>query len=822
VAEPAAAPSLPSHAAVVIVGAGIVGCSAAYALIQRDWRDVVVLEQGPLFATGGSTTHAPGLVYQTNPSKTMSALAQRAVALYASFELEGLPCWHDVGSLEVARTPERWRDLHRKAGWATSWGIDAELIGPGAARDLLPLLDPAQILGAFHVPSDGIAKAPRVAEALARAASDNGATFHAHTQVTGFEIVDGSARGVTTPLGTITTEKVLVCAGIWGPLVGKLAGVSIPLAVCQHQYVRTTPLPELAEFAGQEVIHPVLRDQDRAMYERQHGDCYGVGSYAHTPLLVDPAAILSHAAAPVMPSVVPFTPDHFAPAWNDARDLLPALRGVEIAEAMNGMFSFTPDGFPLIGEAAAVRGFWVAEAVWVTHGGGVGQAVADLVTDGGSDLDLHDCDLNRFDAHARTQTYVQARGATQYDEIYDIIHPLQPLEHPRLLRVPPFHAQQTALGATFFEARGWERPQWYESNASLLDEFPVAPRDGWTGRFWSPIAGAEHLATRARAGLYDMSALYRIEVSGRGACAFLERMTTNRIDKPVGSVVYALMLDERGGIRSDVTIARLGRDHFQLGGNGPLDLDWLRRHLPSDGSVQLRDITGSTFCLGLWGPNARHILASVCAADLGNAAFPYFSARQIEVGAVPVTALRVSYVGELGWELYAPVEYGARLWDALWDGGLAHGLIAGGRAAFETLRIEKGYRSWGTDMTTEHDPYEAGLGFAVKSKKGDFIGRDLLVPFNDHPERRLSCITLDDPNAVLMGKEPILIDGTSVGYVTSSGFGFSVGQSIAYGYLPPSHADAGSRVTIESFGAALHATVQSDPLFDPAGERLRW
>jgi glycine cleavage system aminomethyltransferase T/glycine/D-amino acid oxidase-like deaminating enzyme len=818
VAEPAAT-ALPAHAAIVIVGAGIVGCSAAYALTQRGWRDVVVVEQGPLFATGGSTSHAPGLVFQTNPSKTMAIFAKRAVELYSTFDLDGLPCWHGAGSLEVARTPERWRDLRRKLGWAKSWGIDAALIGPGEVQRLLPLIDPGQILGAYHVPSDGIAKAPRVAEAFARAASATGASFHAHTQLTGFEISNGRVHGVVTSQGVIATEQVLVCCGIWGPIVGRLAGVSIPLAVCQHQYVTTTPLPELAEFAGQEVAHPILRDQDRAMYERQIGDRYGVGSYAHEPLLVDPAAILSHADAPVMPSIMSFTPEHFAGPWNDARDLLPALRGAQITESMNGMFSFTPDGFPLIGEAANVRGFWVAEAVWVTHGGGVGQAVADLITDGRADLDLHDCDLNRFDAYAHTATYVQARGAHQYDEVYDIIHPLQPLENPRPVRVPPFHDREQALGAVFFEARGWERPQWYESNAPLLDEYPVAPRDGWAGMFWSPIAGAEHLAVRERAGLFDMSTLYRIEVTGAGACALLDRLTTNRIDRPAGSVVYSLLLDSQGGIRSDVTIARLGPDHFQLGGNGPLDLDWLKRHARELDNVHLRDISGSTVCIGLWGPRARGILTAVSVSDLDNDAFPYFSARQIAVGPVPTTALRVSYVGELGWELYAPVEYGAHLWDALWTAGQAHGLIATGRAAFETMRLEKGYRSWGTDMTTEHTPAEAGLAFAVKPKKGNFIGRDALTA---EPSQVLSCLTLDDPTVVVMGKEPVLIGDKPVGYVTSAGFGFSVGKSIAYAWLPADRAVPGSTVSIEYFGQAHPATVQTDPLFDPKGERLRW
>lgn len=821
-ADPGAHAALPKHASIVIVGAGIVGTAAAHALTQRGWRDVVVLDQGPRFAPGGSTTHAPGLVFQTNPSKTMAALAKRSIALYASLLGEdGQPCWYGVGSLEVARTPERWHDLHRKLGLAKSWGIDAKVISPAEARALVPLLDASQIVGAYHVPSDGIAKAARAAEALARAAMRSGATVHGGCQVTGFDLSGGRVQGVVTPQGTIETELVLVCAGIWGPLVGRLAGVSIPLAVCQHQYVTTSPLPELAGFAGQEIVYPILRDQDTAMYERQVGDRLGVGSYAHPPLLVDPADIRSHAVAPVMPSIEAFTPEHFRGPWAEAQRLIPALRSADVADSMNGMFSFTPDGFPLIGEAARVRGLWVAEAVWVTHGGGVGEAVADLITVGHSDLDLHDCDLNRFDPYAHTASYVRAKGAQQYDEVYDIVHPLQPSAQLRPIRLPPFHDRERALGAVFHEARGWERPQWYDANAPLLDEFGVAPRNGWTGLFWSPIAGAEHQAVRQRAGLFDLSSLYRIEVTGECALALLDRLTTNRVDRPVGGVVYTLLLDERGGIRSDVTIARLAEDRFQIGANGPLDLDWICRHARDMENVQARDISGSTVCLGLWGPNARDILAAVTDDAVCDAAFPYFAALQIAVGPAPVTALRVSYVGELGWELYAPTEFGSQLWDRIWSAGQDHGLVAAGRAAFDTLRLEKGYRSWGADMTTEHTPAEAGLTFAVRLKKGQFVGRGALLTAGATPDRTLCCLTLDDPSVVVMGREPVSVDGEVSGYVTSAGFGYSVGRSIAYAYLPTTHATPGSSVSVEFFGEAHSATVRADPLFDPDGVRLR-
>jgi len=515
-----------------------------------------------------------------------------------------------------------------------------------------------------------------------------------------------------------------------------------------------------------------------------------------------------------------FTPDVFAKPWRDAERLIPALRETTITSSFNGLFSFTPDGFPLIGESQDVRGVWVAEAVWITHGGGVGRVVADLLADGLSDLDLHDCDLNRFEPHAHSRSYVRARGAQQYREVYDITHPLQQMEQPRPLRTTPFHAQQRDLGAVFFEARGWERPQWYKANAPLLEGYTVPERSNWAGRHWSPIAAAEHLVTRERAGLFDMTSLPKLEVSGPGAAALLESLVTNRVDRPIGSVAYALMLDERGGIRSDVTVARLAEDRFQIGSNGPLDLDWIRRHLPVDGSVQVRETTGAICCLGLWGPRAREIAEQVCADNLGSEAFPYFSARRITIGEVPVDALRVSYVGELGWELYTPSEYGQRLWDLLWEAGQPSGLIAVGRGAFESLRLEKGYRLWGVDMTTEHTPYEAGVAFALKPRKGEFIGRAAAIQAKDTITCRLCCLVLANPSTIVMGKEPILVDGQVVGYVTSAGYGYSVGRSIAYGYLPVGLAEPGTSVTIEYFDEGHAATVAAEPLFDPERQRL--
>ncbi len=810
-----------SSASITIIGAGIVGCSAAYYLSQLGETDIVVVDAGPLFATGGSTSHAPGLVFQTNSSKMMTNLAQETVRAYSSFELDGQPCWHSVGSLEVACTPERWADLHRKVGYAHSYGLEASLISPDEVVDKLPLIDKSKIFGAYWVPSDGLAKAVRVCEAMAREAQERGVEFHGRTEVTGIMVVDGRIEAVETSKGRITTDRVLICAGIWGPKVGRMAGIQIPLMPVEHQMTWTAPLAELSG-ETREIVHPILRHQDKDMYYRQWFDGYGVGSYQHDPRLVESEEIRAHGAPDDEPASNPFVAEDFAGPWKDGCELIPSLRGAEIVNAYNGMFSFTPDSYPILGESAKVKGCWVAEAVWVTHGAGAGRAIAELMAKGKAWIDLREADINRFEPHQTTRSYVRARGAQQYIEVYDIIHPLQPMNEPRPLRTSPFYDREKALGAVFFEGRGWEQPRWYESNADLLQRYELPERTGWEAQFWSPIAGAEHLATRDGVAVFDMSPLPKFEVSGPGALGLLQRLTTNQIDKAVGSVTYTLMLDEHGGIKSDITVVRLAEDRFQLGCNGLPDLAWLLSHAPDDGSVEIRDVTASLCCLGIWGPKARDVVHRVTSADLGNDAFPYFSARSIEIGEVPVTALRVSYVGELGYELYAPVEYGARLWDLLWAAGEADGIIAAGRAAFDTLRIEKGYRLWGVDMHTEYNPYDAGLGWAVKLKKGNFIGRDALVTAKKQELTRvLTCLLLDEPGAVVMGKEPIRVDGAVAGYVTSAGYGFSVGRSVAFGYLPANVSIPGTKVEIEYFGKLLPATVASDPLVDPSGSRMR-
>ncbi|MFI5959863.1 FAD-dependent oxidoreductase [Cryptosporangium sp. NPDC051539] len=796
---------------VIVVGAGIVGSAIADELTQRGWTDVLVLDAGPLYATGGSSSHAPGLVFQTNPSKTMTNFAQ-----YTVEKLRGLgeTAFRPVGGLEVATTPERLAELHRRAGFAASWGLPGRVLDPEQAARLHPLLTPDKILGGLHTPTDGLVHAVNAVTAQAERAIANGATFLGGHTVTGVRTgPDGRVAGVDTDRGGFDADVVIGAAGFWGRRFGALVGLTVPLLPLAHQYAKTGPIAPLAG-ATADATAPILRHQDADLYFREHGDRIGIGSYAHRPMPVE--HIRRHDESSVMPSIEEFTPADFDSSWEDAVALLPALAETKVEEGINGIFSFTADGFPLIGEHRDLPGLWIAEAVWVTHSAGVARTVAQWVTSGDPGIDVHECDLYRFDPVQLTDSYVHQRATRNFIEVYDILHPLDPPANPRPLRVSPFHPRQQELGAVFTEGAAWERPLWFTANDGLPETEGIPDRDEWSARHWSKTAGAEALVTRERVAMYDMTPLTRLEVAGAGALGFLQRMTTNNLDKAPGAVTYTLLLDGQGGVRSDLTVARLAPNRFQVGVNGPLDLDWFLRHAPDD--VFVRDITGATCCIGLWGPLARDVLAPLTTADVSHAGFGYFKAKHLEVGDVPVDALRLSYVGELGWELYTSAELGLRLWDTLWEAGSGHGVIAAGRSAFNSLRLEKGYRLSGTDMTTEHDPYAAGLGFAVRKDK-DFFGRDALLSRGESSSR-LTVLTLDDPAAVVLGKEPVYRDAGPIGYVTSASYGYTLGRCVAYAWLPASLA-AGDGVTIDYLGTRLAATVGTEPLFDPGMSRIR-
>lgn len=799
---------------IVVIGAGVVGAAVADELTARGETRVTVLDKGPLYATGGSSTHAPGLISRTSPSKMMQELADHTLVKFGALDLDGAPATHPVGTLEVARTEERLRELQRRCNVAASWGWRGRMVDADTCAQLWPILDPSGLVGGYATQGEGLAVAMRAVEAQARRAIEHGATFTGGTEVTGIEHRDGHVTGVVTDGGVLPADVVVCCAGVWGPVVARMVGLTLPMLALEHQYAVTSPVADLAANAGNEATLPIVRHHDAGLYFRDHGDRVGIGSFNHRRLPVAAEALDTHERREEG-IVYAFTPEDFAEPWERACELMPALRTTTLERRFNGVFAFTPDGYPLIGEHPELRGFWVAESVWVTHSAGVGRVVAETLVDGASSIDASPADLARFERPELDPAVFEARCDDSYRDVYAVHHPAEGHTSARDLRFTPFAPRQRTLGAAFFDGAAWERPRWYAANEQLLAGVTVPPRDAWSARYWSPVVTAEHRAVRERAGLFDMTPLTRIEVAGPGAEAFLTWMLAGRVDRPVGTVTYTVMLDVRGGIRSDVTVARVAEDRFRIGANGPCDLAWLRRHLPPDAQLTVTDITEETCCAALWGPGAAAIAAPLSAALTE---IPYLGVADVVLGDVPVTATRISYAGEHGWELVAPATRGLELWDLLWEAGRPHGLIAAGRGALGSLRLEKGYRAWGTDITTEHAPAEAGLGFTVRRDGSDFLGRDGLAVRAPAP-RRLACLVLDG-DQVAMGGEPVFVRGEPVGYVTSADFGSTVGRSIAYAWIPAG-LGIGERVDVRYFADDLAATVAEEPLFDPKGERLR-
>ena len=787
------------------------------------------------------------MVFQTNAAKVMSDFARCTVEKFSGLSWQGQPCYLPVGGLEIATTPERARELQRRFGFAQSWGVPgAELLDPDETVRRFDLLAPEAVLGGLYVRDDGIAKAVRAVAAQLDRAVERGATVRDRTEVLDVLTAGDRITGVRTTHGEIDADVVVCCAGLWGQRVAGLVGQRLALTPLAHQFAWTGPVAPLAGRTT-EAVRPVLRHQDADLYYRENGESFGIGSYRHRPMPVRLEDLTAWDAFEDMssssgqPSVLEFTPDDFAFPLEETRRLLPSLFDetghLELADPFNGVFSFTVDNLPLLGPHATLDGFWTAEAVWVTHSAGVARAMAEWLVDGEPGLDLHACDVNRFEAHQLAPAYVEAKNCQNFVEVYDILHPLQPMatresgqpDALRPLRTSPFYPRQQELGAVLLEANGWERPQWYEANAGLLgsDRDPgwsVPEPDAWAAHLWSPVVVAEAAVTRTDVALYDMTALKRLEVTGPGATAFLQSMVTGKVDKSVGAVTYCLMLDLDGGVRSDVTVARLGPERYQVGANGALDLDWLQRHLRVSahaGSVQVRDLTPGTCCLGIWGPSARDVVQPLTDADFSHAGFKYFRAQECYLGTVPVTAMRLSYVGELGWELYTTADQGLALWDLLMRAGAPHGIIAAGRGAFNSLRIEKGYRSSGTDMTSEHGPDEAGLGFAVKTDL-DFFGRDGLLR-RPVATKQLCLLALEHRDDLVLGSEPVYAPGgtDAVGYVTSAAYSATLGLSLAYAWLPVELAGPGSVVEVGWFGSRYTAAVHAEPAFDPEMKKIR-
>ena len=814
---------LPAQARCVIIGGGLCGASIAYHLAGLGWTEVVLLERADL--TSGSTFHSAGFVGQLRASVSLTRMMMYGVELYRRLERDAAvpPGWRETGGLRLAASKERLEELRRQASWARTFGLPLELISPEAARDLFPLLDIDGVLGASFLPSDGYVDPSRLCRALAEGAERGGCRIVTNARVTGVDVERGRVRGVSTEDGAIAAEVVVNAGGIYAAEIGRLAGVRVPSVPLLHQYVVTEPFMGPDE-KGEAL--PTLRDLDGLIYVRPEGRGLAMGGYHAdaTPWSLGAGGL---DAIPDGFHYRVVEPDwrRFEPLLASARRRVPALRTAEFARLVNGPEAFTPDGEFILGETA-VRGFFVA-AGFCAHGvagsGGVGKVMAEWIAAGEPPMDLSGMDIRRFGPHFASPAYTVARANEVYETYYSIGYPGTERQAGRPLRVSPVYEWHRAHGAAFGEKAGWERVNYYEANASAGNS-ALRPK-GWAGRLWSPAIEAEHRATRECVGLFDESSFAKIEVSGPGAADFLERVCANRVAGAVGGITYTQLLNRRGGIEADLTVSRPAPDRFWLVTGtafGTYDLQWLRSHLP-EGGVELADITSAYACFALWGPWARDVLQACTPADLGNAAFPYLTRRSIPVAGAPVEALRVTYVGELGWELYCPTEFGAALWRDLWAAGARFGIRAGGYRAIESLRLEKAYRAWGTDLTPDTNPYEAGLGFAVRpDKPGGFIGRDAVVAAKARGlERALCCLVLADPRSVALGNEPVRVAGRIAGRVTSGGYGYTVGRSIAYAYLPLADATPDTQAEIDIFGEWVGAQVVRAPLWDPRGERVR-
>ena len=798
-----------TSARAVVIGGGVGGCAVLYWLTKLGWSDVLLVERADL--TSGSTFHSAGLVGQLRSSLSLTRTMMSSVELYRTLEAEvGLETgWREVGSLRLASSEERMEELTRQAGWAKTFGLPLDLISAAEAQELFPPLATDGVLGAAYLPTDGYIDPSQLTLALAEGARRGGAELATQTRVTGIGVDRGRVTGVETDKGPIETEIVVDAGGIFAGEIGQLAGVNVPVIPMAHEYLVTRP-------SGVPLDVPTLRDPSLLVYFRGESGGLVMGGYERTPAPWALDGIPADFNGRLLEEDWP----RFDELMHNALVRVPALADMEVIRLINGPEAFTPDGEFILGPSD-VRGFWIA-AGFCAHGlagaGGMGKLVAEWIVDGVPSLDVWEMDSRRFGRHYRSREFTLARTVEIYSTYYDVKYPGHEREAGRPLRLSPAYPRLQELGAAFGEKSGWERANWFEPNAADGDEW-LRPR-GWAGRLWSPAVGAEHLACRETAALFDETSFAKIEISGDGAGEFLESLCDNRVARDVGAITYTQMLNPRGGIECDFTVTRLADERFRIVTGtafGQHDLAWVRAHAPDDGSVAVEDVTSKYACLGLWGPRAREILAPLTTGDLS---FPYMRAREIDVGPVACLALRVTYVGELGWELYCPTEFGLRLWDVLWAAGRDHGLVAGGYKAIDSLRLEKGYRVWGSDITPYETPYEAGLGFAVKLDKGDFVGRAALLERSE-PARRLVCLVLDDALSVALGAEPVRIDGAIAGRVTSGGYGYTVGRSIAYAYVPAGEAEPGRPVEVEIFGEWVGAEVAAEPLFDPAGERIR-
>ncbi len=840
----------PSNAKCVVIGAGIVGNCLVGHLTKLGWSDLVLVDKGPLPNPGGSTGHASNFIFPVDHNKEMCLLGVQSADQYRELGLSV-----DSGGIEVARTRQRMDELQRRMTSAKAWGVEARLLSPEEVAELVPFVNSEVILGGFYCPSVSVVDSLETGTVMRRLAVDDGCRVLANTEVLDIVTTPGPNPGesrvsaVVTSAGVIETEYAVIACGVWSNRIANMAGASIPLVPAVHQMADVGPIDVLAQ-TGNEIGYPIVRDMDTFCYERQSAGSMEVGSYGHRPILHHPDDIPSNEEAALSPTEMPFTPDDFDPQMEQAIELMDMLGDAEIKYAINGLLSLTPDAMPCLGEVPEVRNLWSAAAVWVKEGPGMAQAVAEWMTFGYPRvIDVHGADIARFYPEERSEEHIWARAGEHFNKTYGIVHPAEQWESRRNLRVGPYFSRQQELGAFFFQARTWERPQWYESNADLLQRYDLGEREvEWDNRWWSPIGNAEHLNLRENCGLVDLSAFQIFELNGPGAVAYAERLAVNRVAVAVGRSVYTPWLTPDGGFHSDLTMMRTAEDRVRIVTgvfDGGRDSFWARRHMPTDGSVTFTDITGDITTLGLWGPKAPAVLAAVCDADLSQAGSPYGSLREVELdcvaGAAPVraTLFRISYVGDAGWEIYLSTADGPAVWDALMRVGADFGLRPAGGAVYGTSgRLEKGYRLMGAELESEYNPLEAGLA-RPRVKEADFIGKEAYLKARaaGEPEVRMCVLTVEDlhdsrgrERYMQGGNEPIVTpDGERivdshgrVSRVTSAGPGPSVGKHLLMAYLPAELASPGTRLGVvymnETFDVRVAGT---GAVFDPDDSRMK-
>lgn len=809
---------LPDRAKIVIIGGGVGGTSVAYHLAELGEKDVVLLDRSDL--TSGSTFHSAGLVGQLRADPTLTKMNMHSVDLYRKLEsTDTPPSWKECGSIKLASTPERMEEIRRQIGWAKTFGLDLSEISPKEAQDLFPLMDVEGVVGACYMASDGQVDPSQLAQALASGARRGGVQIFTNTRVLGITTKDGRVTHVQTDKGTIECEVVVNCGGMFAAEIGRMVDVRIPIVPMSHQYLITENfLP-----AGVAYL-PSLRDPDLLIYFRQEVSGLLMGGYERN----SKAWTADYEHLDDIPSdfngrLLPEDWNRFEEIAENSQKRVPKMGEVGVKNFINGPEGFTPDNEFCLGETS-IGGFYVA-AGFCAHGiagaGGIGKVVAEWIVAGEPTMDLWHMDIRRFYDVYRSPKFTLERVTENYEEYYDIHYPGEERKSARPSKKSPVYEWHKANGAVFGEKASWERVNFYSGNVSDNEFQPY----GWAGKHWSSAVRAEHLATRENAGLFDESSFAKILVKGEKAASFLNFVCSNDVVKGVGRTVYTQALNSRGGIESDYTVTQVAEDKFMIvTGTAFLvhDMGWLakiRREHHFD--VSISDITSTLACFGLWGPKAREILQSITTYDLEHKNFPFMHSREISINGTSLRATRITYVGELGWELYVPTEAAAGVWNSLIEAGQKFGMKVCGYRAIESLRIEKGYRAWGVEISTETNPIEAGLEFAVAFKKESFIGKEALLKCKENTHRKLVAILFDDIRQVPLGNEPIKIGEDIIGRVKSGGQGYSINKAIAYAYLPVEHSESGTQLNIEFFGEWRKGVVAAEPLFDPTSSRIR-